>query len=602
MVLVALFAPWLGTVDPEAISPRQRLKFPSAAAWFGTDMFGRDVYSRTLYGARVSLVVGGAVAVLSLAIGMLIGLVSGYSRAVDAIVTRVMDGLMAVPDVLLAIALMALTRASLQNVVLAITITQIPRVVRLVRGITLSLREQPFVEAAITSGTGVFGILFRHILPNSIAPAARAGHLHLRLGDDHRGHPQLHRRRHAAGRAELGQHHGRGPQPVPGGLLRHPVSRRLPVAHRAGREPRRRRPARRAGPTAVEAPVSAVMSSTPLPIATAAVAQPLLAVEGLSTRFFMRDGVVAAVDGVTFSVGAGETLAIVGESGSGKSVTAMSILRLIPRAVGRTVAGSVRLHGQDLLKLSEPEMRRVRGNRISMVFQEPMTSLNPVLRIGRQIAEILRLHARMDGPQAMERSVELLAMVHLSEPARRARQYPHELSGGMRQRVMIAMALACDPELLIADEPTTALDVTIQAQILDLMRELQQRSRAAILLITHDLGVVAEMAQRVAVMYAGRIVEEAPVGALFAAPLHPYTKGLLGSMPHLGSSLVAGASARLREIPGTIPLLNQPIVGCAYAPRCPLAVERCRREAPALEAHAPGRRSACFEWDRVTAA
>jgi peptide/nickel transport system ATP-binding protein len=313
----------------------------------------------------------------------------------------------------------------------------------------------------------------------------------------------------------------------------------------------------------------------------------------------MRDGVVRAVDGVSFTIAHGETLAIVGESGSGKSVTAMSIMRLIPPAHGRTVAGSVRLRDRELLPLREVEMRAVRGNQISMVFQEPMTSLNPVLRIGRQIAESLRLHQFMSRSAALERATELLALVHMSEPARRLRQYPHELSGGMRQRVMIAMALACDPQLLIADEPTTALDVTIQAQILDLMRELQGRTGAAILLITHDLGVVAEMAQRVAVMYAGRIVEEAQVGALFDRPLHPYTQGLIASMPHLGSSLAAEASPRLREISGTIPLLNRPIVGCAFAPRCPLALDRCRREAPELETRLPGRRSACFEWNKV---
>ncbi len=254
---------------------------------------------------------------------------------------------------------------------------------------------------------------------------------------------------------------------------------------------------------------------------------PLLEVAGLKTHFFTRDGVVRAVDGVSFTVHAGETLAIVGESGCGKSVTSLSILRLIASPPGRTVAGSIRFEGRDLLALSEPDMRKVRGNEISMIFQEPMTSLNPVLTIGRQIAEALVLHRDMNQSEAWQKAVEMLALVNIPEPARRVGEYPHQLSGGMRQRVMIAMALACSPRLLIADEPTTALDVTIQAQILDLMRGLKAKTGAAIVLITHDLGVVAEMAQRVIVMYAGRKVEEAPVDDLFARPRHPYTRGLL---------------------------------------------------------------------------
>jgi peptide/nickel transport system ATP-binding protein len=245
-------------------------------------------------------------------------------------------------------------------------------------------------------------------------------------------------------------------------------------------------------------------------------------------------------------------------------------------------------------------MRKIRGNEISMIFQEPMTSLNPVLTIGRQIGETLRLHQGLDANQATERSIEMLRLVHIPEAARRVTQYPHELSGGMRQRVMIAMALACNPKLLIADEPTTALDVTIQAQILDLMRELKQKIGAAIILITHDLGVVAEMAQRVVVMYAGRKVEEATVDALFSRPMHPYTRGLMNSVPRLGSSL-EGGHQRLTEIQGLVPALNKPIVGCAFAPRCVLATERCRRETPALEEKEKGRWAACHEWQRAAA-
>ena len=335
---------------------------------------------------------------------------------------------------------------------------------------------------------------------------------------------------------------------------------------------------------------------------TAAVADPaapLLEVEDLRTWFFTREGVVRAVDGVSFRVMPGETLAIVGESGCGKSVTALSVLRLVPAPPGRIVSGVIRFLGRDLLQLSEAEMREVRGNDISMIFQEPMTSLNPVLTIGRQIGEILRLHQGLDRRAARDKAIAMLRLVHIPEPERRIAQYPHQLSGGMRQRVMIAMALACNPKLLIADEPTTALDVTIQAQILDLMRELKQQIDAAIVLITHDLGVVAEMAERVVVMYAGHKAEEARVGELFRRPLHPYTKGLLGSVPRLG--LGDGAPPRLVEIPGTVPALREAMPGCAFAPRCSFATAICERETPAFEEKEPRHFAACFHSDKVAA-
>jgi peptide/nickel transport system ATP-binding protein len=329
------------------------------------------------------------------------------------------------------------------------------------------------------------------------------------------------------------------------------------------------------------------------------VSTPLLAIEDLQTHFFTRDGVVRAVDGVSYAVEAGETLAVVGESGCGKSVTALSILRLVPSPPGRIVGGTIRFEGVDLLQIGEGEMRRIRGNEISMIFQEPMTSLNPVLTVSRQITETLILHQGLTARAAAARAIEMLRLVRIPEPERRARQYPHELSGGMRQRVMIAMALACHPKLLIADEPTTALDVTIQAQILDLMRELKSEIGAAIILITHDLGVVAEMAQRVVVMYAGRKVEEAPVGDLFRRPQHPYTLGLLASVPRLGATLGRAEPPRLAEIPGTVPSLRDPIVGCAFAPRCAYATERCSREAPPLEAKTAAHLAACFESERL---
>src|SRR5437870_1904638 len=339
-----------------------------------------------------------------------------------------------------------------------------------------------------------------------------------------------------------------------------------------------------------------------VPKAPAAKVEPILDIADLRTWFFTRDGVVRAVDGVSFQVMPGETLAIVGESGCGKSVTALSVLRLVPSPPGRIVSGSIRFAGRDLGELSDAEMRDVRGNDISMIFQEPMTSLNPVLNIGRQIAETLTLHQGLDRKAALAKAVDMLRLVHIPEAERRIEQYPHQLSGGMRQRVMIAMALACNTKLLIADEPTTALDVTIQAQILDLMRELKQKIDAAIVLITHDLGVVAEMAQRVVVMYAGRRAEEAPVGTLFRRPLHPYTRGLLASVPRLGASLATERLPRLAEIAGTVPSLKEEIPGCPFAARCSFATDVCRREMPLFEEKEERHYAACFHSDEVARA
>jgi peptide/nickel transport system ATP-binding protein len=320
----------------------------------------------------------------------------------------------------------------------------------------------------------------------------------------------------------------------------------------------------------------------------------LLEVEALHTQFFSEDSVTRAVDGISFAIAPSETLGLVGESGCGKSVTALSVMRLLPKN-GRVVGGAVRFDGRDLLALSEAEMRQIRGNRIAMIFQEPMTSLNPLHTIGEQIAEALRIHEGASHAAALARAVEMLRFVRIPDAPRRLRDYPHQFSGGMRQRAMIAMALACSPRLLIADEPTTALDVTIQAQILRLMLELKQRIGAAILMITHDLGVVAETCQRVIVMYAGRIVEEAPVEALFDRPAHPYTRGLLGSIPR-------GADRRRRrlaEIPGVVPNLAEPLIGCAFAPRCPLVTDACRATAPERRTIGPGHHAACIRAEAV---
>jgi len=326
----------------------------------------------------------------------------------------------------------------------------------------------------------------------------------------------------------------------------------------------------------------------------------ILEVRDLHTQFNTLDGVVRAVDGVSFDLARGETLGIVGESGCGKSVTALSILRLIPPETGRISQGSIKFEGEELTTLGEEAMKRLRGHRISMIFQEPMTSLNPVLTVGTQIAENVVRHMGVSWSAARERSREMLDLVRIADARRRLDEYPHQLSGGMRQRVMIAMALSCDPQVLIADEPTTALDVTIQAQILDLMLELKEKTGTAIVLITHDLGVVAETTERVVVMYAGRKVEEAPVEALFEEPLHPYTRGLMRAIPRLDIEAdAAGTRPRLQEIPGLVPRLTQPILGCSFAPRCGFATERCAVEAPPLVDVGGGHTVACWEVDRV---
>jgi peptide/nickel transport system ATP-binding protein len=340
--------------------------------------------------------------------------------------------------------------------------------------------------------------------------------------------------------------------------------------------------------------------AVPADVTAKPAAKTVLEVEGLKTYFFVRQGVVKAVDDMSFTLDAGEKLAIVGESGCGKSMTALSILRLVPDPPGRIVAGSVRLDGRELLTLPDADMRRVRGNQISMIFQEPMTSLNPVWSIGRQIGEAVMLHQNVSRNDAFDKAVEMLKLVKIPEPARRAREYPHQLSGGMRQRAMTAMALACNPHVLLADEPTTALDVTIQAQILDLILELQERLGTAVVLITHDLGVVAETAQRVIVMYGGKKVEEAPVEEIFESPLHPYTQGLLAAVPHLAAmSGVEPARNRLKEIPGIVPALVNLPKGCTFAPRCPHASDVCRNEFPPYESKRAGHSVACWHADQL---
>jgi peptide/nickel transport system ATP-binding protein len=321
------------------------------------------------------------------------------------------------------------------------------------------------------------------------------------------------------------------------------------------------------------------------------VAEALLEISGLKTHFKTDDGMVRAVDGVDLKIERGETVGVVGESGCGKTVTAMTVLKLIAMPPGKIVEGRILWKGRDLVPLGASEMQQIRSREIAIVFQEPMTSLNPVYTVGEQIAEVLRRHQDLNRRDAMDRAIEMLRLVHVPAPERRVRDYPHQLSGGMRQRVMIAMALACSPELLIADEPTTALDVTIQAQILDLLAEMKAEFGMAIMLITHAMGVVAETAQRVAVMYAGRVVEEAPVEELFANSLHPYTQGLIRSIPRLDRT--SGRRRRLEAISGTVPSLLNPPPGCRFAPRCSFASVACTAAIPPLRTIEGDHKVAC---------
>lgn len=322
-------------------------------------------------------------------------------------------------------------------------------------------------------------------------------------------------------------------------------------------------------------------------------ATPLLKIENLKTHFFTEDGLVPAVDGVSLEVNRGETLAVVGESGSGKSITALSVMRLVPTPPGRIMDGKIWFDGEDLLEKTEAEMRDIRGNRISMIFQEPMTSLNPVFRVGYQIAESLMQHRDMDKKEAWQVAVDMLRLTGIPTPEKRVQDFPHQMSGGMRQRVMIAMALACEPQLLIADEPTTALDVTIQAQILDLMMELKAKFDTSIILITHDLAVVAEVADRAVVMYCGQVVEEGPVESLLTNPLHPYTEGLLKSIPRLDDE-----RERLYMIEGMVPNLLKLPQGCYFHPRCPYATETCRTRPPVMVEAGAGRRVCCWRYPK----
>jgi peptide/nickel transport system permease protein len=573
----ATFAPY----SSQQISIDRPFSGPSSQTWLGTDELGRDVLSRLLEGAWVSLRFSLAVTVIALLIAVPLGLISGYvGGTLDNVIMRVMDAILSFPGLVLAITIVAMLGPSLVNAGIAITIGLVPGFTRLVRGASLAMREESFMEASRSIGTPPRRILARHLFPNIASPLivqsalvfgaillVEAGLSFLGLGAQ-------------SPTASWGLMLQRAYNVV----LVHPWASVVPGVAIAitvlafntigdglrdalgGIPPTRKHG--RLGLTTVAARDAATPAPASAPSESPEAPEPLLVVEGLTLEFSTPAGPVRVVDDVSFSVASGETLGLVGESGSGKTVTSLSIMRLLPSPPARIVGGSVRFEGRDLLTLSFTEMSRLRGKDIAMVFQDPMASLNPALTVAHQLGQVMTWHESASKAQRQQRVLEVLDLVGI--PRRRANSYPHEFSGGMRQRAMIAMALMCNPKLLIADEPTTALDVTIQAQVLELLHELRAEMDLSLIFVTHDLGVVADICDRVAVMYAGQIVEETSVRALFRETRHPYTEGLLRSMPQRGEP-----RHPLFYIPGQVPQFHELGTGCRLASRCEYAMPDC---------------------------
>jgi len=597
---VALAAPLLPLPDPDATRLGERLMpLFSPGHPLGTDPLGRDLLSRIVWGTRVSLAVGAVASLFAAVAGSAVGVVAGYQRRwLDSLLMRGIDVLMAFPYLLLALAIVAALGPGLVNAMLAISVVNIPFFARTVRGATLGVAGRPFVDAARLAGMGHARILWGEVLPNVLPVIVitltttlgwmileTAGLSFLGLGAQP---PQ----------ADLGSMLGEGRglivtaphvATVPGlvilllvigiNLLGDGIRDVLDPRLRAG-VPERPGMATAVGPKVGAEP-------------TAESGGAVLAVTGLSTRFRLGGRTARAVEDVSFTVGRGECLGIVGESGCGKSVTALSLLRLVPTPPGEVDAGRVAFGGRNLLAVAPAELTRLRGGRIAYVFQDPDTSLHPMIPVGWQIAEAVRVHQGVGWRAATARAVALLGQVGIPDPASRARAHPHELSGGMRQRVAIAMALANDPELLVADEPTTALDVTVQAQVLGLLDRLRRERGMAVMLITHDFGVVREVCERVVVMYAGRVVETGPVRDVVGMPRHPYTRRLIACAPRVGE-----ADRPLTEIPGLPPAPDTLPPGCAFADRCELAVAACRAPVP-LETPTAARAVRCIRWREV---
>ncbi len=612
ILLLALFSTLIAPHDPAAQNVASRLSGPSLNHLLGQDEFGRDVLSRLLIGARASLRVAIFSALVAGMFGILIGLVGGYFGGVTELLTiRLTDVILSFPPILLALLVVTLLGPGVGTLTLVLSILYVPGFARVTYGEVLSARALEYVEAARAAGASAPRIMLGTILPNIAGPIlvqfslVVASAILIESGLSFLGlgvvPPEP-----SWGLMIRG---ARGTMEHNAWLLLWPcialvvtilAINRLCDALRDVFDPR-------TAATPSRSALKLLFDNTlGLPRRSEASAiQPgsdtLLSVRDLRTHFASPDGIVRAVDGVSFAMRRGETLAVVGESGSGKSITGLSFLGLVPQPMGRIVGGEILFAGpdgrmRDLTKLDDTTLQTIRGNEIAMVFQEPMTSLNPVYRIGDQIAEAVIRHRGISAQAARQIALSALETVGIPDAPRRIDDFPHQLSGGMRQRAVIAMALACDPSLLIADEPTTALDVTIQAQILDLLRRLRRETTGgmSILFITHNFGVVAEMADRVLVMYAGRIVEEGDVRTIFRNPRHPYTKGLLGSIP--GAPGARDADGLLRTIPGSVPSLRDLPGGCAFAPRCDHVEPACREREPDLEAIAPGHSARCRRW------
>lgn len=584
ILLLALLTPVLPLADPDVTNPVERLKRPlSDGAVLGTDHLGRDLLSRLLWGTQLSLLVGFAAALIAAVIGSTIGIVAGYfGGRTDGLIMRGIDMLMAFPYILLALAIVAVLGPGLLNALYAVAVVNIPFFARNIRGVTVSLAHREFVDAARLSGMSDLQIIWNEILPNVLPVIViamsttigwmileTAGLSFLGLGSQP---PQ----------ADLGSMLGEGRKLlinaphasiVPGVMIFVIVMsvNLLGDGIRDALDPRLRSGAllRPAASTHVARKV--------MPPARTEGSQ-ILSVEGLKTEFQVGRRTYHAVGGVDLQVKAGECLGVIGESGSGKSVTALSLLGLVASPPGVVTGGAVRIHGEDTLSMSGEALRRLRGGKVAYVFQDPLATLHPLFSVGDQMVEAIRCHRPMSKTEAWSHAVSLLEKVRIPNAASRAKCYPHELSGGMRQRVGIALALVNDPELIIADEPTTALDVTVQAQILALLDDLRRERNLALVFITHDFGVVSQLCDRVAVMYAGRIVETGATEDVLQNPRHPYTKRLMACVPELG-----GGQRQLAAIPGLPPPVDNLPSGCAFAARCEKASDSCRMTAVTLE-------------------
>jgi len=603
LVLVAILAPLVAPHDPAAQGIAPPFSGPAPGHLLGTDDLGRDTFSRLVFAARASLGVGLMVIGIALVLSIPIGLLAGYRGGrVDNLIMRAMDALASLPALVLALAVVGILGPSLTNAAIAIAVAMVPGFVRMIRAQSLAVREETFIEASRSLGTPVPTVLRKRLLPNVASPLIVATTLGLGV----------------ALLAEAGLSLlGFGVQPpdaswgamlqqgravmfvnpwqvyIPGAIL----ALTILAFNTFGDGVRDAVGMGRAkGKAAVKGQLGITTTSVPTSTKVVEHAAPaLLAVENLSVEFVTEDEPVTVVKDVNFTVQAGEVLGLVGESGSGKTVTSLSIMRLLPSPPGRIVSGSVRLDGRDILQMSRRELRCMRGNDIAMIFQDPMTSLNPAFTIGDQLIEAVRLHRKVKKAAARRRAIELLELVGIPDPQKRLGHYPHEFSGGMRQRALIAVALANEPRLLIADEPTTALDVTVQAQIIDLLRQLQREMQMGVIFVTHDLGVVAELCDRVAVMYAGQIVEQAPVRELFANPKHPYTAGLLASMPQ-----TADEKERLVSIPGVVPVPGSVSSGCRFRARCAHAIEACATGELELLTQGPNHQARCIRAAELT--